>query len=67
VLTYGGTMLVLAVISAWWLARFPITRAEHEARIIRLAERRANADRNAVTAAPDAPFLPPDGMPLPHK
>ena len=66
-LTYGGTMLVLAVISAWWLARFPITRAEHEARIVRLAERRANADRNAVTAAPDAPFLAPDGMPLPHK
>jgi glycoside/pentoside/hexuronide:cation symporter, GPH family len=37
---YGGSMLVLAVVSAWWLARFPISRAEHEARIARLAARR---------------------------
>lgn len=46
---YGGSMLALAVVSAWWLARFPISRAEHEARIARLAERRARAARE-ITA-----------------
>ena len=46
---YGGSMLALAVVSAWWLARFPISRAEHEARIARLAERRARAARG-ITA-----------------
>jgi glycoside/pentoside/hexuronide:cation symporter, GPH family len=49
ILGYGGSMLLLAVISAWWLARFPISREEHEARIGRLAERRARAARK-ITA-----------------
>jgi GPH family glycoside/pentoside/hexuronide:cation symporter len=44
-LCYGGAMLSLAVVSAFWLARFPISRAEHEERINRLAERRARARR----------------------
>jgi GPH family glycoside/pentoside/hexuronide:cation symporter len=60
VIYYGGAMMLLAVIAAWWLARFPISRDEHEARITRLAERRVRANRNAVTAAPDAPFVPAD-------
>jgi GPH family glycoside/pentoside/hexuronide:cation symporter len=66
-LAYGGAMLFLAVIAAWWLARFPITREEHEARINRLAQRRAQTRRHAVTAPPDAPLLPPKAAPAPHK
>lgn len=66
-LAYGGSMLFLAVIAAWWLARFPITRDEHEARINRLAERRAQARRHAVTASPDPPFPAPDPAPAAHK
>ncbi|MGY6636644.1 MAG: MFS transporter [Erythrobacter sp.] len=46
---YGGSMLVLAVVSAWWLARFPISREEHEARIARLAARRER-DARKITA-----------------
>ena len=66
-LAYGGSMLFLAVIAAWWLARFPITQDEHEARINRLAERRAQARRHAATAPPDAPFPAPDTAPAAHK
>jgi GPH family glycoside/pentoside/hexuronide:cation symporter len=66
-LSYGSAMLLLAVISSWWLARFPITREEHEERVNRLAERRAHASRNTATAAPDVPFLAADGVPAPHK
>ncbi|MBI1402189.1 MAG: sugar transporter [Porphyrobacter sp.] len=58
VLSYGGAALLLAVFSAWWLARFPISRAEHEARLERLAERRAHGPVDplgeAVRADPDA-------------
>ena len=36
-LCYGGAMVSLAVVAAFWLARFPISRAEHEERINRLA------------------------------
>ena len=32
ILLYGGVSLILAVIAAYWLARFPITRESHEAR-----------------------------------
>jgi glycoside/pentoside/hexuronide:cation symporter, GPH family len=67
ILTYGSAMLLLAVISAWWLARFPITRQEHEERVNRLAARRVQASHNAVTAPTDVPFLPGDGVPAPHK
>lgn len=66
-LSYGGAMLLLAVISAWWLSRFPISREEHEQRINRLAERRARNSRDAVTTAPDVPFPAVDGVPAPHK
>jgi glycoside/pentoside/hexuronide:cation symporter, GPH family len=63
-LSYGGSMLLLAVISAWWLARFPISREEHEARVGRLADRRAKARRNAVTAPVEAPAAPSPTLPL---
>ncbi len=66
-LSYGGSMLLLAVISAWWLVRFPITREEHETRVNRLAERRLRDKRNAVTAAPDPPASPAMITPAPHK
>jgi GPH family glycoside/pentoside/hexuronide:cation symporter len=66
-LSYGSAMLLLAVISAWWLARFPISREEHEERINRLAERRAQHNRDAVAAADDTPYLAVDGVPAPHK
>ncbi len=66
-LSYGSAMLLLAVISAWWLARFPISREEHEERINRLAERRAQDNRDAVAAAADTPYLAVDGVPAPHK
>jgi GPH family glycoside/pentoside/hexuronide:cation symporter len=60
VLAYGGLMLLLAVIAAWWLARFPITRKEHEQRINRLAQRRAHSQRHAAAASPDRPAPAPD-------
>lgn len=41
VIAYGVTAVVLACISAFWLSRFPISRAEHEARLERLAHTRA--------------------------
>ena len=59
ILAYGGSMLVLATISAWWLARFPISRAEHEARITRLAEMRLRARRTAAAASDETPIPPP--------
>jgi GPH family glycoside/pentoside/hexuronide:cation symporter len=60
VLAYGGLMLLLAVIAAWWLARFPITRKEHEQRINRLAQRRAHSRLHAAAASPDRPAPAPD-------
>ena len=66
-LCYGGAMLTLAVVAAFWLARFPITRAEHEARVSRLAERRASARRNAVAAGHGDPEEPPPAIPATHK
>jgi GPH family glycoside/pentoside/hexuronide:cation symporter len=60
VLAYGGLMLLLALIAAWWLARFPITRKDHEDRINRLAQRRAQAQRHGAAATPDRPAPAPD-------
>ncbi|WP_336987181.1 MFS transporter [Altererythrobacter aquiaggeris] len=51
VLLYGGASLVLAIIAAFWLGRFPIDRAEHEARIA--------AMNSAVRASPDGPGSAP--------
>jgi GPH family glycoside/pentoside/hexuronide:cation symporter len=33
IITFGIATAVLAVIAAFWLGRFPITREEHEARV----------------------------------
>lgn len=33
ILLYGGATIVLALIAAYWLSRFPITREQHEARV----------------------------------
>ena len=42
---YGAASFVLALVAAWFLARFPITRADHEARVAALdAAARANPD-----------------------
>ncbi|TAD78568.1 MAG: sugar transporter, partial [Sphingomonadales bacterium] len=54
VLCYGGASLVLAAIAAWWLARFPISREAHEARLERLAHSRARPLDEAARADPDA-------------
>ncbi len=67
VIYYCGTMLLLAVIAAWWLVRFPITREEHEARVNRLAERRMRDNRDAVAAVPDASFAQEGILPAPNK
>ncbi len=51
VLLYGGASLILALIAAYWLGRFPINRAEHEARVA--------AMNSAVRANPDGPGSAP--------
>lgn len=42
ILMYGGISIVLALIAAYWLGRFPIRREDHEARVAALATRRAS-------------------------
>ncbi len=58
VLCFGAATIVLALIAAWWLGRFPISRIEHDARLERLAHRRANTPADpvddALRADPDA-------------
>jgi len=66
VLAYSGAMLLLAAIAAWWLVRFPITRAEHEARINRLAQRRTHAQGEAAAASPSRPARAPENTPQPR-
>ena len=51
VLTYGGASIVLALITAFWLGRFPIDRAEHEARIAAL-DAAARGDIDGGTTVP---------------
>lgn len=66
-LCYGGAMVSLAVAAAFWLARFPISRTEHEDRINRLAERRARARRAAAQGSAPDPAAPPPISPAHHK
>ena len=66
-LCYGGAMLSLAVVAAFWLARFPISRAEHEERINRLSERRARARRAAAEGSAPDTAAPPQITPAHHK
>ncbi|MHA7819919.1 MAG: MFS transporter [Erythrobacter sp.] len=49
ILLYGGITTLLAVFAAYWLGRFPITRAEHEARVAAIAA------RQSVGGAPPPP------------
>lgn len=55
---YGGAALLLALVSAYWLAQFPIDREEHDARLERLRDRRSQIDADPVDEAaradPDA-------------
>ncbi len=51
VVLYGGASIVLALIAAYWLGRFPIGRTEHEARVA--------AMNSAVRANPDGPGSAP--------
>jgi len=39
-LLYMGAAIALAIFSAFWLHRFPISREEHEARVLAIAERK---------------------------
>ncbi len=48
---YVGIGAVLVALTAYWLGRFPIGRAEHEARVAALAEA-ARADREHLTITP---------------
>lgn len=51
VLAYGAAAIVLALVSAWWMARFPISRAEHEARLVRLAHARGQRPADPIDEA----------------
>lgn len=51
VVSFAAGALLLALFAAWWLARFPISRTEHEARLARLAGRRAPASEDPLDAA----------------
>ena len=52
VLLYMGAAALLAAVAAYWLARFPITREEHEQRI---ADRAARVVGEAARAEPGVP------------
>jgi len=45
VLYYALATIALAILSAYWLGRFPIGREEHEERLARLAQRKAAGAR----------------------
>lgn len=59
---YMGSAFLIAMIAAYWLARFPITRAQHEERVAAREGRRAVRDDpidDVVNADPDAHSLAP--------
>ncbi|WP_370178472.1 MFS transporter [Alteriqipengyuania sp.] len=51
ILLYAGVSLILALIAAFWLARFPITRESHEARLAVLNDA-ARTDPEAESLRP---------------
>ncbi len=51
ILLYAGISIVLALLTAYWLGRFPIKRADHEARVAAL-DALARADIDAGTTVP---------------
>ncbi|MEO0463299.1 MAG: MFS transporter [Pseudomonadota bacterium] len=60
VLMFGAGTVVLALLAAYWLGSFPISREEHEARLARLAAGAAKLAREPTAkAAPAAPNAAP--------
>lgn len=51
VLAFASAGMLLGLASAFWLARFPISRDEHEARLERLAARRAHPSQSPLDEA----------------
>jgi len=51
VLGFAAAGVVLSLVAAFWLARFPISRTEHEARLERLAHRRTGASASPLDEA----------------
>jgi GPH family glycoside/pentoside/hexuronide:cation symporter len=51
VLGFAAAGVVLSLAAAFWLARFPISRTEHEARLDRLAHRRTGAAAGPLAEA----------------
>ena len=50
ILLYAGGSIILALIAAFWLGRFPINRHDHESRLATLdAAARADPDAHAIT------------------
>lgn len=56
---YGVAAIVLAIVAAYWLGRFPISRAEHEARLETLAKRRKDVIDAAARGDIDAGTIVP--------
>ncbi|MBX7536004.1 MFS transporter [Qipengyuania sp. GH1] len=56
---YAAASILLAIVAAFWLGRFPISRAEHEARLERLAKKRLDAIDAAARGDVDAGALAP--------
>ena len=54
IVLYGGLSLVLALFAAYWLGKFPITRAEHEARVAAFAQQKAKETTSADPGAHSA-------------
>ncbi|MBX7539605.1 MFS transporter [Qipengyuania sphaerica] len=59
IIYHGAAAIVLAVLAAYWLGRFPISRAEHEARLETLAQRRRDAIDAAARGDIDAGTIVP--------
>ena len=56
---YAIAAIILAVLAAFWLGRFPISREEHEARLVTLTKRRSDAIDAAARGDVDAGTIVP--------
>tara|TARA_B100001167_G_scaffold99177_1_gene60482 strand:- start:134 stop:1624 length:1491 start_codon:yes stop_codon:yes gene_type:complete len=59
IIYYGVATVMLALVAAYWLGRFPISREEHEARLVTLEKRRRDALDAAARGDVDAGTLVP--------
>lgn len=59
IIYYGCAAVVLALLAAFWLGRFPISRQEHEERLVTLAKRRSDAIDAAARGDVDAGTIVP--------